>query len=295
MTERTDLSTSELDASADALSDILELIRLRGEALTSVRADARTEVRHHTGERLLHLVDTGPVELDLGAGTTVLDHGDTVLLATGSAHRLRSSSSGASWMSGRFLVEEKAAAPLLSVLPAVIVIRGADLEMDWLPLAGQLLALEMKEPSAGTRVMVSRLLDLAFIQVLRTWSAGDHRTQEPGWLTAALDRQLGPAMRAIHRQSERPWSVEELAEVSSMSRASFAARFTELVGDPPGRYVTRLRLARAAHLLATSALAVGGIGRAVGYESETAFSRAFTREYGVPPREWRRRSAKAPS
>lgn len=280
--------TNQLDASVDALSDILDIIRLRGEALTVVRAGASADIRHRAGERLLHLVEDGPVELVAGAERATLEQGDTVLVATGATHQLRASSGSASWMSGRFLVEEKAAGPLLSVLPPVIVVRKANLATDWLPLAAQLLALEMSDPSPGSRVMVSRLLDLAFIQVLRTWSAGDQRIGEPGWLTAALDRQLGPALRAIHRHPEQPWPVEELADISAMSRAAFAARFTDLVGDPPGRYLTRLRLARAADQLMTTTSAVGAIGRAVGYESEAAFSRAFGRAYGVSPREWRR-------
>jgi transcriptional regulator GlxA family with amidase domain len=133
---------------------------------------------------------------------------------------------------------------------------------------------------------VSRILDLLFIQALRAWSALDGPL-DPGWLTAALDRPLGPAMRAIHRHPERPWSVEELAELASLSRAAFSARFVRLVGEPPGRHLGRLRLARAADRLATTSEPVGSIGRAVGYASEAAFSRAFTREYGIAPRQWR--------
>jgi AraC-like DNA-binding protein len=280
-------TASHLDASVDALSDVLDLIHLRGEALTIVRADGAADVHHQASERLAHMVEQGPVEVTTSSGEQVqLGTGDMVLLATGVTHRLRSTD-GAAWLSGRFFVEENAAAPLLAVLPPVIVIRGADLELPWLPLASQLMSMEVGEPSAGSRVMVSRLLDLVFIRALRTWAAGDASDGHPGWLTGALDRPLGPVLRAIHRNPELRWPVEELAELASMSRAAFASRFTQLVGDPPGRYIARLRLSRAADLLAATTETIGTIGKSVGYESEAAFSRAFAREFGAAPRDWR--------
>ncbi len=216
----------------------------------------------------------------------LLGPGDAVLIPTGSTHRLASLES-ATWMTGRFSVDQAGSAALLGALPAALIIKAADAELRWIPLAGELLAMEMAEPNAGSRVMVSRLLDLVFIPALRAWSAADDTEGDPGWLTAALDRSLGPAMRAIHRHPEQAWSVEELAGLSSMSRAAFAARFTKKVGQPPARYLAQLRLGRAASQLRSSSLPVGVVGRAVGYGSEAAFSRAFAREYGVPPSVWR--------
>lgn len=278
---------TQLDASVDALSDVLDLIHLRGEALTVVHAVGGTDVRHVPGERLLHIVEQGSVELVVDEEVRLrLGQGDMALLATGAAHRLRSVD-GAAWMSGRFLVEENAASPLLAALPHIIVLRGSDAGLEWLPLSAGLLAAEIADPSAGSRAMASRLLDLLFIKALRAWSAADGAGGSPGWLTAALDRSLGPALWAIHRHPEQPWSVEELAGLASMSRAAFAARFTRLVGDPPARYLAQLRLARAAGRLATTTEPVGSIGKTVGYDSEAAFSRAFARQYGTAPRVWR--------
>lgn len=190
-------------------------------------------------------------------------------------------------MSGRFRLQENAAAPLLAVLPPIISIPGTSAEFDWLPLTAGILAAEVGEPTAGSRVMVSRLLDLLFILGLRAWSALDE-APHPGWLTAALDRPLGPALTAMHRNPQHPWTVEELAQLASMSRAAFAARFTRLSGEAPVRQLTRLRLARAADQLATTSTTVGAIGKAVGYTSEAAFSRAFARAYGCAPSTWRR-------
>lgn len=279
-------SAIALDASSDALSDVLDFIHLRGEKLTSTRMVDGGFVSHRSGERSIHVIQQGPVDLEVaGVGRWPLDMGDLALLATGAAHRLRSAGGG-EWMSGTFLVEENAAAPLLAVLPPVIVIKGSETRFARLPLCTDLLAAEFTDPSAGSRVMVSKLLELLFILALRAWSVLDTAPQ-PGWLPAALDRALGPVLTAIHRHPEREWSVEDLAGLASLSRAAFAARFTRLVGEPPGRYLVRLRLARAAELLHSSSETVGAIGKAVGYTSEAAFSRAFSREFGSAPRAWR--------
>ncbi|MUL75416.1 cupin domain-containing protein [Mycolicibacterium sp. CBMA 226] len=123
-----------LDASADALSDVLDLIRLHGEELAVVRTVDGRDVVHRAGERVLHIVEDGPVEIALHDGGRVrLEAGDMALLATGTAHRIRAASGGA-WMSGRFRVEENCGAPLLAVLPSIIVIPSSKAEFDWLPL-----------------------------------------------------------------------------------------------------------------------------------------------------------------
>ncbi|MEO0587902.1 MAG: AraC family transcriptional regulator, partial [Planctomycetota bacterium] len=108
-----------------------------------------------------------------------------------------------------------------------------------------------------------------------------------GWLTATLDRPLAPVLRALHRHPEYRWTVDELADVASMSRAAFAARFRRIVGESPARYVGRLRLGRAADMLAVTTDPVGSIAEAVGFDSPAAFTRAFSREYGMSPRQWR--------
>ncbi|WP_433561870.1 cupin domain-containing protein [Nocardia sp. CA-151230] len=275
-----------LDTSVDALSDVLDLIHLRGEQLAVVRTVDERRIGHRAGERMLHIVERGPIELEVSGGDRLrLERGDLALLATGAAHRLGSPDGGV-WMSGRFLVEENTAAPLLAVLPPAIVIRGSEASFDWLPLCATVLAAEMADPTAGSRAMVSRLMDLLFILALRAWSDLD-ATPRAGWLTAALDRPLGPVLTAIHRHPEQPWAVTDLATLASLSRAAFSARFVRLVGEPPARYLARLRLTRAADLLMTSSESVGAIGKAVGYTSEAAFSRAFAREYGAAPRTWR--------
>ncbi|MFJ1759799.1 cupin domain-containing protein [Amycolatopsis sp. NPDC088138] len=267
----------------DALSDVLQAIHLQG---GDVRRRMDTVERYPAGTRLLHLVGAGRLRLEAdGEAPVELNHGDMALLARGDAHVARPAPV-ADWVTGEFHVEPLVAAPLLGVLPAAIVIRGDARTAAWLPLSRDLLLSEVTRPEPGARVMVSRLLDLLFIRSLRTWAASGDETH-PGWLTAAMDPALGPALTAIHRAPGRDWPVDELARLSSLSRSAFAARFTESVGEPPGAYVQRRRLDHAAHLLRSTAEPVGRIAGRVGYASEAAFSRAFSRAYGSSPRVWR--------
>lgn len=270
--------------SSDALSDVLQAIHLRGGevARTSSPRD------HSPGVRMLHIVEYGTVRVEVASGESVeLAAGDLVLLARGDAHTVRATrGADAGWVTGEFLVEPLIADPLLSVLPSAIIIRSDAERTPWLPFSLDLMLAEVTKPEPGSRVMISRLLDLLFIRALRVWAASSRHTR-PGWLTAAMDPALGPALTAIHREPTRDWSVDELARLAALSRSSFATRFTALLGESPGAYVTGQRLEHAAHLLRSTTEPIARIAGIVGYTSDAAFSRAFTRAYGDSPRAWR--------
>lgn len=287
----------------DALSDVLQTIRLHGgEVSRAGSGDGTERYKYADGMRMLHIVESGDVQVSLATGERVeLSGGDLVVLARGDEHTVgpapsspaddasTSSSintSTATWLTGEFMVEPLIADPLLSVLTPTIVIRGSAEGTRWLPFSLSLILEEVMNPGPGSRVMVARLIELLFIRALRAWAASGDRA-EPGWLTAAMDPVLSPVLTAIHRSPERDWSVEELARLAALSRSAFAARFTALLGQPPGTYVLRQRLEHAAHLLRSTTEPVGRIAAIVGYESEAAFSRAFARSHGQSPRAWR--------
>ncbi|MFI5612716.1 cupin domain-containing protein [Amycolatopsis sp. NPDC051903] len=267
----------------DALSDVLQAIHLQG---GEVRRRSSPRERHPAGARLLHIVEEGELSVEVaGEHSVELGTGDLVLLVRGDAHLVRATPH-TTWVTGEFLVETVVAAPLLGVLPPAIVIRGDSRSKAWLPPIRELLVSEVVHRAPGARVMVSRALDLLFIWSLRSWAAsGDVR--HAGWLTAAMDPVLAPVLTAIHRDPGRDWPVDELARLTSLSRSAFATRFAESVGETPGSYVLRCRLGHAAHLLRATADPVGRIAARVGYTSEAAFSRAFSRAYGSSPRAWR--------
>jgi transcriptional regulator GlxA family with amidase domain len=169
----------------------------------------------------------------------------------------------------------------------VIILRGArGPALEGLEVARRMLVFEMQSPSQGSAVMVARILDLIFIQILRAWAA-DADT-EPNWLAGAFDPQIGQALSAIHRDPGHDWTVEELARACNLSRSAFAARFVARVGKPPATYLAHVRLDAAAGLLRGTFHPVTLIAQRVGYASEAAFSRAFKTRYGTPPTRWRR-------
>ena len=280
----------------DALSDVLQTIRLHGGEVNRVSCSdtgspggGPEHFEYPSGARMLHIVESGPIQVSLSTDEHIehieLLGGDMVVLARGDKHRI-GAKGAACWVSGEFMVEPLVADPLLSVLTPAIVIRGGDEGTRWLPFSVNLILEELTKPGPGSRVMVARLIELLFIRALRAWAASGDRA-EPGWLTAAMDPQLSPVLTAIHRSPERDWSVEELAGLAAMSRSAFAGRFTALLGQPPGTYVLHQRLEHAAHLLRSTGEPVGRIAAIIGYNSEAAFSRAFTRAHGQSPRAWR--------
>ena len=109
-----------------------------------------------------------------------------------------------------------------------------------------------------------------------------------GWLRALVDPQISRALTAIHQTPERTWTVESLAEHVGMSRSGFAARFMQLVEEPPLTYLTRWRMTKASRLLRGGRASIGEISSQVGYEAEAAFSKAFKRWHGVAPGTYRK-------
>ena len=186
-----------------------------------------------------------------------------------------------------FSFDEPRASHLLQGLPTLIELRGAgDRSLVWLDVSSQMLMRETTTRSQGSAVMISRILDLLFVQVLRAWATGPDA--QPGWLTGAMDPVIGEAITAIHANPRHQWTVERLAQKSNLSRSAFADRFARRAGRPPATYITHVRLASAADLLLDTPDPISVIASDVGYESEAAFSRAFSRRYGVPPSRWRR-------
>jgi AraC-like DNA-binding protein len=241
----------------------------------------------------LHMIDQGELTLRIDGDPDVkhLSPGDVVLLPRGDAHRISDAGTHAPeparWLCGTFTIGDPRASHLLGSLPAVIILRGGGgPALEGLDVARRMIVFEMESPSQGSAVMVARILDLIFIQILRAWAAGPEA--EPNWLAGALDPQTGPALSAIHRDPGRDWTVEELARACNLSRSAFAARFVAQVGKPPATYLAHVRLDAAVDLLRDSSLPITLIAKNVGYTSEAAFSRAFKNRYGTAPAPWRR-------
>jgi AraC-like DNA-binding protein len=165
---------------------------------------------------------------------------------------------------------------------------------EWLQMTLRLLTTEMQNSRPGSETLVTRLLDIIFVQALRTWIESLPPEQN-GWLSALRDPKIGTALGLMHREPQRSWSVETLASEVAMSRSPFAARFTALVGEPPLAYLTGWRMHLAETLLTRDGLNVGEVAGRIGYESEAAFSKAFKRHFGQSPLAHRRQTQFAPA
>ena len=146
----------------------------------------------------------------------------------------------------------------------------------------RLMAAEAGELRPGGEAVITRLGDILVIQAIRAWMESDPAAQT-GWLGALQDPQVGRAISLIHREPAREWTVASLADEVAMSRSAFAARFTELVGEPVMRYVARWRMHVAVAALKEEGATVGELADRLGYRSEAAFSRAFKRIIGTSP------------
>ena len=164
--------------------------------------------------------------------------------------------------------------------------------LDWLQGTLRLMAAEARELRPGGEAVITRLGDILVIQAIRSWIETDPAART-GWLGALRDRHIGRAITLIHRDPARAWSVASLADELAMSRSAFAARFTELVGEPVMTYVARWRMQVAVSALREERTTVGELADRLGYRSEAAFSRAFKRVIGVAPGAIRRRQEEA--
>jgi AraC-like DNA-binding protein len=157
---------------------------------------------------------------------------------------------------------------------------------DGLAAIVHLIARESGSQQPGSAVMLRRLTELLFIQVIRLWIAQQAQASVE-WVGALRDQPISAALGLIHQSPERAWTVKDLADAAALSRSAFSARFTELVGEPPMTYLTRWRMLRATRLLKNE-VRVETVADLLGYESEAAFRKAFKREIGVPPAQYRK-------
>lgn len=191
---------------------------------------------------------------------------------------------------GGFQLEGRSTHPLLANLPKVIHIRGRKRDgASWVHSTLRYIERETRIKQPGAETLIARLSDVLFIQIVREYfNSQGYDGAKNTWLRALRDPQIGMAITSIHRQPENGWTVAFLASQVGMSRSMFAAKFTELVGEPPLWYVARWRAHKAAWFLRTSDEKLAEIARRIGYESETALSRAFRRFVGTSPGAYRK-------
>jgi AraC-like DNA-binding protein len=318
MLERPDPRTDEFvdwPSAADPLGEALHLLDLRGAfyGRAEFTAPFGLEMPPFEGYLWFHITTRGSFMLEApGAEPLRLRAGELSLLPHGEGHRLRSEPGTPTpgifeltreqlsdrydilrhggggeridMVCGAVRFDHPVARRLLAVLPRIITIDPGRHpgQLEWLNSSLRLMALEAEAVRPGGETVITRLSDVLVVQALRAWLESDPAARS-GWLGALRDPQIGRAISLIHRQPGHDWTVAALAGHVAMSRSAFAARFTELVGEPAMSYVTRWRMHLAAAALRDEGATVAQLADRFGYRSEAAFARAFKRVVGSPP------------
>ncbi len=197
-------------------------------------------------------------------------------------------------MCGFLSCDRQLSRPLLDALPRLVRIplgdgRGAAWLMSLLRRGAQ----ENVTRGPGSGTLLAKLAELIFVEAMRRYIEA-LPDQQTGWLAGLRDRYVGRALTLMHEQPTRDWTVEDLATHVGLSRSALAQRFANLLGQAPMQYLTHWRLVLAAASLRSTDRTIAHVAEQSGYESESAFNRAFKRQFGVPPAAWRRQGTRGP-
>ncbi|TXT34973.1 MAG: AraC family transcriptional regulator [Comamonadaceae bacterium] len=185
-----------------------------------------------------------------------------------------------------FTFDHAAGEPLSALLPDVVHISMPQSAAGRMVSILEQIGEEEAQGSLGGPYVIGRLLDVLFIQAIRTW-ANSEGHMPGGWLAGLTHRQLAQTLHRIHADLARPWTLEQLARDAGMSRSTFAALFKSVVGVPPLTYIATWRIYRAKLVLA-GGHSIMSAAEQTGYGSDIALSRAFKAATGVSPGQWRR-------
>ena len=186
-------------------------------------------------------------------------------------------------LGGYFVFDSPDAGLLVSLLPALVHVCG----IERLSVLVQLVGSEASERRAGRDLVLSRLVEVLLIESLRSTSGQD---APPGLLRGLADARIAQAIRHMHGNPARSWTVDQLATKAALSRSAFYTRFTRTVGLPPMEYLLAWRMAIAKDLLRREEIGLTELAERVGYGSASAFSTAFSRHVGQPPSYYARAS-----
>jgi AraC-like DNA-binding protein len=260
------------------------------------------------GEALVELTDGQSVELRPG-DVVILPHGDPHQMTSGKGTTAPSQTSAilskvrsrdlspleaggggdkARFVCGYMACDPYISRPILGGLPPVFRVNiRTDRSGQWLENSILRLVEEAASEGVGSAAMLAKLSEALFVDTLRRYIVSLPERQV-GWLAGARDPIVGRSLGLLHSRVAHPWTIADLADEVGISRSALVERFTRYLAEPPMTYLTRWRLQMAARALESTPRGVAEIAGEVGYESEAAFNRAFKREYGQPPGQYRR-------
>lgn len=313
----------------DDLSDVLRVVALGGgvfleaeftEPFAFIGKAARTLCHgvtvsgelicfHYVIEGGFHVSIDGVREAFVGAGQTVMlprnpmhvlasrpgmipTSGSQIDADGGGIPKLRLGGGGAATrVVCGFLAGNELLQAIVSTLPELLVLDVGSLPNgQWMADSFRVAVRTCAAPEPGSSLVLTKISELLFLETLRRHLM-DAPVEDRGWTAGLRDPQVRRALSLLHTRATEPWTAHDLAAEIGMSRSAFAARFAQVMGMPPMRYLTRWRMRQAANDLTARGRSVSEVAFDLGYSSEAAFTRAFRREFGAPPGEWRSRAA----
>jgi len=302
----------------DILTDVLDRVRLSGTLLYHYELGCPWSLAlPRFPDAVFHYLSRGSAIVALEDGRELrMEAGDFILIARGEPHRLSSPDSGrrakpfpllnldrrpahlgaishggkgkppSTMICGYFSLPRPARSSVLELLPSILHLRPTA-DHEWLETILQRLVNESRISRPGQRGVLSRITEVLFVEALRSWIKS-LRPGEGGWLGAIADPHIGKALELIHEHRARHWTLRELGRRVGLGRSTFAARFTQLVGQPMHSYLVARRMEDAALMLESGDDVVARIATRVGYKTTSAFSKVFCRYHGVSPGRYRK-------
>jgi len=260
---------------------------VRGSALLRFK-NQRRAISLSGGDLFIFILNDEPYTLMDHPRSAVVDSSEVTKLEMDGVIHYGGGGPLTTFVSGSFAMSTFGAPPISTILPGFLRLRLEQNRSHAFQSVLDLLAAETAQPGIGSSWLISHLYESLFLYAIRAY-ANSHAAPQKGWLAAMSDKHLGKAIEAMHSGLDERWSVESLAREARMSRSAFALRFKAILGQTPLGYLTQWRMYRAGALIRANNTTLAEVASAVGYQSESSFSRVFRREMGLAPREYRRK------
>ena len=312
----------------DTLADVLKTIRLSGSAYFCSDFTSPWGMDIAASEQgMFHVVVNGSCYLQLNNSEVVLplQQGDIVAFPTGGAHWIsdhekslrlpgaevvekilagnnpfinpgfdqkNSPSKSSTLLCGSFVYDQSIKHPFLNDLPCFIHIKAEETsELEWLRNLVGVLSSETRNPTPGSSLIVDRLTEILFIQLMRhhMQCLMERGNRDMGYMVALGDPQIGKALNLIHGEQDAVLTVERLADAVALSRTAFSEKFSRMVGMTAKSYLLNWRMQRAKTDLQESNLKMVTVAENAGYASEASFSKAFKSFFSLTPGQFRKK------
>jgi AraC-like DNA-binding protein len=265
------------------------MLVVRGSALLRFKNPLRT-FSLSSGDLFIFILSGEPFTLMDHPNSTVVDSKEVRKLAVDGVISYGGGGPLTTLVAGAFGMSTFGAPLISAILPRFLHLRLEQKRSHAFQCVLGLLAAETAQPGIASSRLISCLYESLFVYAIRAY-ASSSAAPPRGWLAAMSDKHLSKAIEAMHSHVERRWSVKSLAREARMSRSAFALKFRTVLGQTPLEYLTQWRMYQAGAMIRSNHTSFSATASAVGYESESSFSRVFKREMGVTPREYRRKCA----